>query len=176
MPAVVRLLATIFLLAAPIASASQPAVKVYRVGYLSAASREASEPMNQALLRGLRERGWIEGHNLIVERRWAEGNNERLRPLAAELVQRKVDVIVASAEAATLAAQDATLGSPRFHLKLGLVALTLVLSALHDFVLGPRAGRPGAGPGAPARASWLARVNALVALAIVGPGLSLLRG
>src|SRR5262245_41777907 len=57
-------------------------------------------------------RGWVEGQNLIVERRWAEGKNERLRALAAELVQRKVDVIVASAEAATLAAKDATSSVP----------------------------------------------------------------
>jgi uncharacterized membrane protein len=68
------------------------------------------------------------------------------------------------------------LGSPRFHAKLLLVALALALSVLHDFVLGPRAGRPGADPAARARASWLARVNVLVALAIVMLGLSLLRG
>lgn len=68
------------------------------------------------------------------------------------------------------------LSSQPFHLKLGLVALALGLSVLHDFVLGPRAGRPGADPGARARASWLARVNVLVALAIVLLGLSLLRG
>jgi putative copper export protein len=68
------------------------------------------------------------------------------------------------------------LSSQRFHLKLGLVALALGLSVLHDFVLGPRADRPGVDPGARARASWLARVNVLVALAIVLLGLSLLRG
>jgi len=65
------------------------------------------------------------------------------------------------------------LTSPRFHAKLGLVLLALILAGLHDFVLGPRAGRPGADPGARARASWLARVNVLVALAIVLLGLAL---
>jgi putative ABC transport system substrate-binding protein len=109
---VTRISAAILLLAAPLASDAQQAGKVYRIGYLSAASREATEPMNQAFLRGLMERGWIEGQNLIVERRWADGNNERLRALAADLVQRKVDVIVASAEAATLAAKDATSSVP----------------------------------------------------------------
>lgn len=65
------------------------------------------------------------------------------------------------------------LGSPRFHAKLGLVGLALILSAFHDFVLGPRAGLPGADPSAWRRASWVARLNVLVALMIVLLGLSL---
>jgi hypothetical protein len=95
-------------LAAPLAAEAKQAGKLYRVGYLSAGSQESSEHLNQAFLRGLRELGWIEGQDLIVERRWAEGKNERLPALAAELVQRKVDVIVASAESAALAAKNAT--------------------------------------------------------------------
>ncbi len=67
------------------------------------------------------------------------------------------------------------LDSPRFHWKLGLVILALVLSAFHDFVLGPRAGAPGAHPATRVRASWLARINVLVVLAIVMLGLALLR-
>ncbi|MBI2528325.1 MAG: DUF4149 domain-containing protein [Candidatus Rokubacteria bacterium] len=67
------------------------------------------------------------------------------------------------------------LASPRFHWKLGLVILALILSAFHDFVLGPRAGAPGAHPSARSRASWLARINVLVTLAIVMLGLALLR-
>lgn len=65
------------------------------------------------------------------------------------------------------------LSSTRFHWKLGLVVLALILSAFHDFVLGPRAGAPGADPSARVRASWVARINVLVALAIVAFGLSL---
>lgn len=65
------------------------------------------------------------------------------------------------------------LATARFHVKVGLVVLALSLAALHDFVLGPRAGRPGADPRARTRASWLARVNVLVALAIVLLGLAL---
>jgi uncharacterized membrane protein len=72
-----------------------------------------------------------------------------------------------------LALRPELLGAPRFHVKLGLVVVALALSALHDFVLGPRAGRPGAPPAARLRASWLARVNVLVALAIVALGLAL---
>jgi putative copper resistance protein D len=64
---------------------------------------------------------------------------------------------------------------PRLHWKLGLVALALVLAVVHDFVLGPRAGRPGASPSMRVRASWIARVNVLVVLVIVLLGLSLLR-
>ena len=62
---------------------------------------------------------------------------------------------------------------PRFQIKLALVALALSLAAVHDFVLGPRAGRPGASPGARVRASWLARANVLLVTAIVVLGLAL---
>jgi putative copper resistance protein D len=67
------------------------------------------------------------------------------------------------------------LSSPRFHWKLGLVILTLILSVFHDFVLGPRAGAPGADPSARVRASWIARLNVLLVLVIVLLGLSLFR-
>lgn len=65
------------------------------------------------------------------------------------------------------------LGVGRFQWKLGLVVLALVLSAVHDFVLGPRAGRPGAGPALRVRASWLARVNVVVVVLAVLLGLAL---
>ncbi|HSB40211.1 MAG TPA: DUF4149 domain-containing protein [Methylomirabilota bacterium] len=67
------------------------------------------------------------------------------------------------------------LSSTRFHWKLGLVVLALILSAFHDFILGPRAGAPGADPSARVRASWIARINVLVVLVIVALGLSLFR-
>ncbi len=65
------------------------------------------------------------------------------------------------------------LGVPRFHWKLGFVILALGLSAVHDFVAGPRAGRPGANPALRVRASWLARVNVLVVALVVLLGLAL---
>ena len=96
------------LLAVPrIADAQQPG-KIYRIGYLSAPTRASVENSQQAFLRALRELGWVEGQNLIIEYRWAEGNVERLPDLAAELVRRKVDVIVAPAGSAALAAKNAT--------------------------------------------------------------------
>jgi putative copper export protein len=67
------------------------------------------------------------------------------------------------------------LSSPRLHWKLGLVGLALILSAFHDFVLGPRAGAPGADPSARVRASWVARLNVVIVLVIVALGLSLFR-
>ena len=69
--------------------------------------------------------------------------------------------------------QPSLLGAPRFHWKLGLVVLALILGTLHDWILGPRAGRPGADPSVRLRASWIARVNVVVALSIVLLGLSL---
>ena len=61
----------------------------------------------------------------------------------------------------------------RFQWKLGLVIVALVLSALHDFVLGPRAGAPGADPSMRVWASWIARLNVLVVLTVVVLGLAL---
>jgi uncharacterized membrane protein len=69
--------------------------------------------------------------------------------------------------------QPILLRAPRFHWKLGLVVLALILSAFHDWVLGPRAGLPGADPSARIRASWIARLNVVVALVVVWLGLSL---
>jgi len=93
---------------APLAAEAQQAGKVYRIGYLSTPTRESVEHGLAAFLRTLRALGWIEGQNLIIEYRWAEGNVERLPALAAELVRGKVDVIVAPAGSAALAAKNAT--------------------------------------------------------------------
>lgn len=95
-----------------LAADAQQAGKVYRIGYLSTPTRESVEHGVQAFLRKLRELGWIEGQNLVVEYRWAEGNVEPLPALAAELVRRKVDVIVAPAGSAALAAKDASSSIP----------------------------------------------------------------
>jgi putative ABC transport system substrate-binding protein len=98
--------------AAPLAAEAQQASKVYRIGYLSTPTRESVEHGVEAFLRKLRELGWVDGQNLIIEYRWAEGNVERLPDLAADLVRRKVDVIVAPAGSAALAAKNATSSIP----------------------------------------------------------------
>jgi len=82
--------------------------KVYRIGYLSAPSRESVARGVDAFLKALRDLGWVEGLNLVVEFRWADGKVERLPELAAELVRLKVDVIVAPAGSAVQAAKNAT--------------------------------------------------------------------
>jgi putative ABC transport system substrate-binding protein len=96
------------LLAAPLAAGAQQAGKVFRIGYLSAPTRESVEGILEAFLRALRELGWIEGQNVVIEYRWAEGDLERLPGLAQDLVRRNVDVIVAPAASAALAAKQAT--------------------------------------------------------------------
>ena len=98
--------------AAPPAAEAQQAGKVYRIGYLSTPTRESVEHGVEAFLRALRDLGWIEGQNLIIEYRWAEGKVERLPDLAADLVRRKVDLIVAPAGSAALAAKNATSSIP----------------------------------------------------------------
>jgi putative ABC transport system substrate-binding protein len=100
------------LLAAPLAAEAQQAGKVFRIGYLSTPTRESVEHGLDAFLRKLRELGWVDGQNLVIEYRWAEGNVERLPDLAADLVRRKVDVIVAPAGSAALAAKAATSSIP----------------------------------------------------------------
>ena len=95
------------LLAAPLAAEAQQAGKVYRIGYLSSGT-STSNPFVKAFREGLRELGWIEGQNIIIDYRFAEGRFDRLPALAAELIRLKVDVIVASPTPAALAAKNAT--------------------------------------------------------------------
>ena len=98
------------LLAVPLAAEAQPATKTSRIGYLSPTF--ASEPDNRrrlgALREGLRDLGYVEGQNITIESRWAEGEYGRLPDLAAELVNLKVDVIVTYAPPAIQAAKQAT--------------------------------------------------------------------
>jgi putative ABC transport system substrate-binding protein len=93
------------LLAAPLSAEAQQAAKVARIGYLTA--DRAGIPY-QSFLQGLRDHGYVEGRNVVIEYRSAEGKIERLPALAAELVGLKVDVIVAAVTVAALAAQQAT--------------------------------------------------------------------
>ena len=102
------LLAVLSLLAAPLGADAQPSGKVARVGLLSAA-QPRSASFIQAFEHRLRDLGYVEGQDLIVEFRTGEGKAERYSALAAELVQRHVDVLVASGPEAVLrAARDAT--------------------------------------------------------------------
>jgi ABC-type uncharacterized transport system substrate-binding protein len=95
------------LLAAPLTAEGQQAGKVWRVGLLSSASASAAVARTDAFKDGLRELGYIEGQNLAIEYRWAEGREDRLSALAAELVRLSVDIIVTQGTVATLVARRA---------------------------------------------------------------------
>ena len=82
------------LLAAPVAAWAQPAGKVWRIGYLSLPTPELDRRWVAAFQQGLRELGYMEGRDVIIEQRHASGRRERLAALATELVGLKVDVIV----------------------------------------------------------------------------------
>ncbi len=103
------------LLAAPLAAEAQPAGKAARIGVLSPGSPSGAgrNPSDLAVLfaafrEGLRELGYVEGQNIKIESRWAEGNYDRLPGLAADLVRLKVDVIVTYGTPASQAAKRAT--------------------------------------------------------------------
>ena len=96
------------LLAAPLAAGAQQAGKVYRVAFLGATSPSGYAGQVEAFRAGLRDLGYVEGRNLVIEFRWAEGNYGRLPELAVELVRWKPDVVVTHAPAGTRAAKRAT--------------------------------------------------------------------
>ena len=96
-----------FLVASLAVDAQQPG-KVARIGYLSPGSPTTFTRFDEAFRQGLRELGYVEGQNIVIEYRWAERRDERLPDLAAELVSLKVDVIVAGGTPAPLAAKHAT--------------------------------------------------------------------
>jgi putative ABC transport system substrate-binding protein len=104
------LILTLALLATPLAATAQNA-KVYRIGYLSSANPR-SATFFQAFEQRLRELGYIEGQNLAIEYRNAEGRLDRLPSLAAELVRLNVNVIVSATDHATRAVKEATTTIP----------------------------------------------------------------
>jgi putative tryptophan/tyrosine transport system substrate-binding protein len=95
------------LLMAPLAVDAQPATKVYRIGYLEG-SLSGYDAQGEAFIQRLRELGYTEGQNLIIEARFADRHLERLPALAAELVQLKVDCLVVGGILAARAAKQAT--------------------------------------------------------------------
>jgi putative ABC transport system substrate-binding protein len=99
------------ILGAPLAVEAQQAAKIARIGYL-APNLATGSHLREAFRQGLRDLGYVEGRNLVIESRGAEGKFERFPALAAELVALKVDVIVASGTLAALAAKRATRSIP----------------------------------------------------------------
>jgi ABC-type uncharacterized transport system substrate-binding protein len=100
------------LLAFGVSAKAQQAAKVYRIGVLSNATGPEVLPLWEAFRQGLRDRGWVEGKNLVIEYWWAEGRVERFPSLAAELVSLKPDLIVAVSTLGARAAKQATSAIP----------------------------------------------------------------
>ncbi len=92
---------------AAIAQAQQPK-KVFRIGFLAAATPTTAADLIEAFKQGLRERGYVEGQNVVLELRFGEGKAEQFPILAAELVRLKVDVIVALTNPVIEAVRQAT--------------------------------------------------------------------
>src|SRR5262249_46069091 len=92
----------------PLAARAQQSGKLPTVGFLGSATPLVESQRVAAFVQRLRELGWIEGRTVAIEYRWAEGRNERLAEIAAEFVQRKVDVIVTHSAEPVIAAKKAT--------------------------------------------------------------------
>ena len=100
------------LLTLPLAIEAQQARKMPRIGYLGQNSAESAPHLLVAFRQALGERGWVEGQNILIEYRYADGKVDRLPALVAELIGRNVDVIVTVSSRATWAAKDATKSIP----------------------------------------------------------------
>lgn len=107
-PLILVLVVAVGLFATPVCGKAQQAGKVYRIGVLGAGSESQFKSKVEAMRQGLRDLGYIDGRNIIIEYRWAEGRYERLPDLAAALVRLKVDVIVSHGTPGSLAAKGAT--------------------------------------------------------------------
>lgn len=120
--------------AAPPAAQAQAPTRVFRIGTLAPGARPAAPDWKKrwALVEGLRELGWVEGQNLVIDDRWADTKTERLPALAAELVRLKVDAIFTRSWPAAVAAKQATTTIPIIMIGSGdPVATGLVASLAH---------------------------------------------
>jgi putative tryptophan/tyrosine transport system substrate-binding protein len=96
----------------PLAAAAQPSRKFARIGFLGNSTAALEETLVEAFRQGLRDYGYLEGQDVVIEYRWAEGKYERFPALLAELIAIKVDVIVTAGTPAALAVQRATTSVP----------------------------------------------------------------
>jgi putative ABC transport system substrate-binding protein len=92
----------------PVAARAQQSGRLPTIGFMGPSTASATPQRAAAFVQRLREVGWIEGRNVAIEYRWAEGRNERAAEIAAEFVRLKVDIIVASATLTVVAAKQAT--------------------------------------------------------------------
>jgi putative ABC transport system substrate-binding protein len=104
--------AAVFLLTGTFAAQAQQVARMYRVGLVSSSPGPASAPISGALRQGLRELGYVEGNNVIVEERFTQGRPERIPDVIAELIGLKVDVLVVGSTVSALEAKKATTTVP----------------------------------------------------------------
>ena len=127
-------LAALALIVQSVSAEAQSTGKIHRIGWLASGSSAASLRFFEAFKDGLREAGWIEGQNITIDSRYAEGKSDRFPALAAELVQLKVDVIATVTTPAGLATKNATSVIPIVAMN---VAQPVELGLIASF------GRPG---------------------------------
>jgi putative ABC transport system substrate-binding protein len=106
--ATIFLVALAFSIVAAAPASAQPAGKVYRIGFISSGALSTNRHFLEAFRQGLREVGYVEGQNITVEDRWADGRSERFPALLDELIRQNVDVIVQGSTPGAVAAQRAT--------------------------------------------------------------------
>jgi len=99
-------------LALPFVTEAQRPAKMPRIGYIGLNNTDSGPHLIAAFRQGLRERGWVDGQNIVIEERYADGVVDRLRPLIAELIRLEVDIIVTTSSATTWAAKSATKSIP----------------------------------------------------------------
>ena len=115
----------------PLAARAQQAGKPPTIGFLGSATATAWEPWTAAFVQRLRELGWVEGRNLVIEYRWAEGRGERFEKIAAEFVRHKVDVILTGGNAAASVKHATSVIPIVFVLAVDPVGMGLVASLSH---------------------------------------------
>jgi len=121
---------TVSLILAPVAGEAQQAGKVHRIGFLGNSTPALEANLVGPLREGLRELGYVEGQNILIEYRWAEGKYERLAALVAELLARNVEVIVTAGTPASLAVQKATTSVPLVMVAVGDPVATGLVASL----------------------------------------------
>jgi putative tryptophan/tyrosine transport system substrate-binding protein len=99
---------TIGMLAAPLSVAAQQSARPPRIGVLVPSTPATTTHIVEAFKQGLRERGYVEGHDIILERRYGEGSSEKISSIAAELVRLKVDIIVTATDPGVAAVKQQT--------------------------------------------------------------------
>src|SRR5215471_8542990 len=117
--AVPSILVVVILLAVGVTAGAQQPGKIPRIGFLGNSTAALEENLVEPFRQGLRDLGYVEGRNILIEYRWAEGKYERFPTLIAELVAQKVDIIVTAGTPASLAVKKQAPSIPLVMLAVG---------------------------------------------------------